>query len=77
MLNLDQTSLVNFVYEAGPGLPVKRRIAVYRGLVDSIEDVATRKVFTNMVRILEDAESRIADLQFPAPANPQRDGDHQ
>ena len=70
MLNSDQKILIEFVEERAIRLPVRKRIKVYRGLADFIDDRAIANPLVQKAQILEDAESKCAqlNLKFPAPS---------
>lgn len=64
MLNPNENALIEFVQEFAPQLPAQRRIRVYRGAADSIEDRKCRNAFNSQAIILEEAERRCAELNF-------------
>lgn len=68
MLNPDQKILIEFVEDRAVRLPVRKRIKVYRGLADFIDDKTVANPLVKKALILEEAESRCAqlDLKFPA-----------
>lgn len=70
MLNTDQKLLIEFVEDRAVRLPVRKRIKVYRGLADFIDDKSVSTPLVKKAQILEDAESRCAqlNLRFPATA---------
>lgn len=64
MLNPDQKILIEFVEDRAIRLPIRRRIKVYRGLADFIDDKAIAHSLVRKAQILEDAESQCAQLNF-------------
>ena len=62
MLNPDQKILIEFVEDRAIRLPVLKRIKVYRGLADFIDDKSISSPLVRKAQILEDAESRCAQL---------------
>lgn len=71
MLNTDQKILIEFVEDRAARLSVRKRIKVYRGLADFIDDKSVSNPLVRKAQILEDAESRCAqlNLKFPPSAN--------
>jgi hypothetical protein len=68
MLNTDQKILIEFVEDRAIRLPVRKRIKVYRGLADFIDDKSVANPLVKKAQILEDAESRCAQLNLKFPA---------
>ena len=68
MLNPDQKILIEFVEDRAIRLPVRKRIKVYRGLADFIEDKSVASPLVQKAQILEAAESKCAQLNFKFPA---------
>ncbi|HXB59095.1 MAG TPA: hypothetical protein VNU95_06005 [Candidatus Acidoferrales bacterium] len=64
MLNSDQKILIEFVEDRAIRLPVRKRIKVYRGLADFIDDKSVSNPLVRKAQILEDAESKCAQLNF-------------
>ena len=64
MLNTDQKILIEFVEDRAPRLPVRKRIKVYRGLADFIEDKSVASPLVKKAQILEDAESQCSQLNL-------------
>ena len=64
MLNPDQKILIEFVEDRAARLSVRKRIKVYRGLADFIEDKAVAAPLVKKAQILEDAESKCAQLNL-------------
>ncbi len=67
MLNTDQKILIEFVEDRALRLPVRKRIKVYRGLADFIDDKSVATPLVRKVQILEDAESKCAQLNLKFP----------
>lgn len=64
MLNTDQKNLIEFVEDRATRLPVRKRIKIYRGLADFIDDKTVASPLVKKAQILEDAESRCAQLNL-------------
>ena len=64
MLNKDQKLLIEFVEDRAPRLAVRKRIKVYRGLADFIEDKSVANPLVKKAQILEDAESLCSQLNL-------------
>lgn len=64
MLNPDQKILIEFVEDRAIRLPIRKRIKVYRGLADFIDDKTISNPLVRKAQILEDAESQCAQLNF-------------
>lgn len=64
MLNPDQKILIEFVQDRAIRLPVRKRIKVYRGLADFIDDQTISHPLVRKAQILEDAESQCAQLNL-------------
>jgi hypothetical protein len=64
MLNSDQKILIEFVEDRAIRLPVRKRINVYRGLADFIDDRSVANPLVQKAQILEDAESKCAQLNL-------------
>ena len=64
MLNPDQKILIEFVQDRAVRLPVRKRIKVYRGLADFIDDKSVSNPLVRKAQILEDAESKCAQLNL-------------
>jgi hypothetical protein len=71
MLNPDQKILIEFVEDRAARLSVRKRIKVYRGLADFIDDKSVSRPLVQKAQILEDAESKGAqfNLKFPDQTN--------
>lgn len=67
MLNTDQKILIEFVEDRALRLPVRKRIKVYRGLADFIDDKSLANPLVKKAQILEDAESKCAQLNLKFP----------
>jgi len=67
MLNTDQKLLIEFVEDRAVRLPVRKRIKVYRGLADFIDDKSVSTPLVKKAQILEDAESKCAQLNLKFP----------
>jgi hypothetical protein len=67
MLNPDQKFLIEFVEDRAPRLPVRKRIKVYRGLADFIDDKSVAHPLVKKAQILEAAESKCAQLNLKFP----------
>lgn len=67
MLNPDQKILIEFVEDRAIRLPVRKRIKVYRGLADFIDDCSLANPLVQKAQILEDAESKCAQLNLKFP----------
>jgi hypothetical protein len=67
MLNSDQKILIEFVQDRAVRLPIRKRIKVYRGLADFIDDQAISNPLVRKAQILEDAESQCAQLNLKFP----------
>jgi hypothetical protein len=69
MLNTDQKLLIEFVEDRAPRLSVRKRIKVYRGLADFIDDKSVASPLVQKAQILEDAESKCTqlNLKFAVP----------
>jgi hypothetical protein len=67
MLNSDQKILIEFVEDRAIRLPVRQRIKVYRGLADFIDDRSVANPLVQKAQILEDAESKCAQLNLKFP----------
>jgi len=70
MLNPDQKILIEFVEDRAVRLPVRKRIKVYRGLADFIEDKSVAHPLVQKAQILEAAETQCAQLNLKFPAAP-------
>ena len=70
MLNSDEKELVGFVQQYAELLPVERRIRVYRGLADSLDEKSIRDNFSARARIMDEAQRRCAELNLNFPTNP-------
>ncbi len=64
MLNTDQIMLIEFVEDRAARLSVRKRIKVYRGLADFIDDKSMSSPLVQKAQILEDAESKCAQLSL-------------
>jgi hypothetical protein len=64
MLNPDQIILIEFVEDRAARLSVRKRIKVYRGLADFIDDKSVASPLVKKAQILEDAESKCAQLNL-------------
>ena len=64
MLNTDQIMLIEFVEDRAARLSVRKRIKVYRGLADFIDDKSVSSPLVQKAQILEDAESKCAQLNL-------------
>ena len=64
MLNVNQKAVVEHIEETAPGLPVQKRIRIYRGLADLLSVKRHRDRLIKKVKILEQAEARCAELHF-------------
>ena len=64
MLNTDQKMLIEFVEDRAARLSVRKRIKVYRGLADFIDDKSVSSPLVRKAQILEDAESKCAQLNL-------------
>ena len=67
MLNPDQKILIEFVEDRASRLSVRKRIKVYRGLADFIDDKSVATPLVKKAQILEDAESKCAQLNLKFP----------
>jgi hypothetical protein len=67
MLNPDQKILIEFVEDRAARLSVRKRIKVYRGLADFIDDKSLATPLVKKAQILEDAESKCAQLNLKFP----------
>ena len=67
MLNPDQKILIEFVEDRASRLPIRKRIKVYRGLADFIDDRSVANPLVQKAQILEDAESKCAQLNLKLP----------
>lgn len=67
MLNPDQKILIEFVEDRAIRLPIRKRIKVYRGLADFIDDRSVANPLVQKAQILEDAESKCAQLNLKFP----------
>jgi hypothetical protein len=67
MLNPDQKILIEFVEDRAARLSVRKRIKVYRGLADFIDDKSVATPLVKKAQILEDAESKCAQLILKFP----------
>ena len=67
MLNPDQKILIEFVEDRASRLSVRKRIKVYRGLADFIDDKFVATPLVKKAQILEDAESKCAQLNLKFP----------
>jgi hypothetical protein len=73
MLNPDQKILIEFVEDRAIRLPIRKRIKVYRGLADFIDDRSVANPLVQKAQILEDAESKCTQLNLKFPgARPAR-----
>lgn len=64
-INSDQQALIQFVQEFAEQLSVSRRICVYRGMADCLDNArATRENFSARAAILVEAERKYAELQL-------------
>jgi hypothetical protein len=70
MLNTDQKNLIEFIEERAIRLPIRKRIKVYRGLADFIDDKSLSNPLVKKAQILEDAESKCAQLNLKFPTEP-------
>jgi hypothetical protein len=64
MLNPDQKILIEFVEDRAARLSIRKRIKVYRGLADFIDDKSVANPLVKKAQILEDAESKCAQLNL-------------
>ena len=64
MLNTDQKILIEFVEDSAARLSVRKRIKVYRGLADFIRDKSVSSPLVQKAQILEDAETKCAQLNL-------------
>lgn len=64
MLNPDQKILIEFVEDRAARLSVRKRIKVYRGLADFIDDKPIAMSLVKKAQILEDAECKCAQLNL-------------
>jgi hypothetical protein len=64
MLNTDQKILIEFVEDRAAGLPVRKRIKVYRGLADFIRDKSVSSPLVQKAQILEEAETKCARVDL-------------
>jgi hypothetical protein len=64
MLNTDQKNLIEFVEDRAARLSIRKRIKVYRGLADFIDDKSVASPLVRKAQILEDAECRCAQLNL-------------
>ena len=64
MLNTDQKNLIEFVEDSAARLSVRKRIKVYRGLADFIRDKSVSSPLVQKAQILEDAETKCAQLNL-------------
>ena len=64
MFNTDQKILIEFVEDSAARLSVRKRIKVYRGLADFIRDKSVSSPLVQKAQILEDAETKCAQLNL-------------
>jgi hypothetical protein len=64
MLNPDQKMLIEFVEDRAIRLPIRKRIKVYRGLADFIDDISFANPLVQKAQILEAAEFKCAQLNL-------------
>lgn len=75
MLNINQKALLEFVEDAAPAIPLKKRIRVYRGLADVLPVKRHRTRLLKKAMILEKAELACAELDFTSD-DLKHDGHH-
>lgn len=64
MLNPNEKSVLEFVQEFAPQVPVSRRINIYLGLCDMIDSREIKDVLQAKAAIWEEAEKRCRELNF-------------